>query len=345
MKAAILRDVKKMEVKDIPTPKCPEDGLLLRVKACAVCGTDVKIYNYGHILLKLPRVLGHENAGVIEEVGPKAGDFKKGSRVAVAAVINCLKCEFCRAGKPTMCKNLEAFGYHYDGGFEEYMVVPAKAIGADCVNEIPENVSFEEVSLAEPLACCIHGQKLSGVELGKSVAVVGAGPLGSMHAQLARMAGAYPVILIDVEAKRLEMAEFSRPTFSIDASKDDPVKKVMEITGGRGLDCVIVACSAKPAQRYSLELVARCGSVNFFGGLPKTDSMVELDTNLIHYKECRVVGTHGSAAVDNRNAIKLIASGEINVRALISKKISIDQLEGALASKPDVTAMKTIVTP
>ena len=345
MKTAILRNVKKIEVKDVPVPECPADGLLLRVKACAVCGTDLKIYNYGHIHLKLPRVLGHENAGIIEEVGPKAGDFKKGSRVAVAAVINCLKCEFCRAGKCTMCANLEAFGYHYDGGFEEYMVVPAKAIAADCVNEIPENVTFEEASLAEPLACCIHGQKLSGVELGKSVAIVGAGPLGSMHTQLARMAGAHPVVLIDVEEKRLEMAGFSKPTFTIDASKDDPVKKVTEITGGRGVDCVIVACSAKAAQKYSLELVARCGSVNFFGGLPKTDSVVELDTNLIHYKECCVVGTHGSAAVDNKNAIKLIAGGRVNVKPLISKKIAIDQLEATLASKPDIAAMKTVVTP
>jgi L-iditol 2-dehydrogenase len=345
MKAAILQDVKKIEVKDVPVPECPADGLVLKVKACAVCGTDFKIYNYGHIHLTLPRVLGHETAGIIEEVGADAGDFKRGSRVAVAAVVNCLRCEFCRAGNCTMCATLEAFGYHYDGGFEEYMVVPAKAIAVDCVNEIPENVSFEEASLAEPLACCIHGQKLSGVELGKSVAVVGAGPLGSMHAQLAKNAGAHPVILIDVEPKRLEMAAFSEPTFAIDASKDDPVKKVMELTEGKGVDCVITACSAKAAQQYSLELVARCGSVNFFGGLPKTDSVVELDTNLIHYKECYVVGTHGSAAIDNKNAIRLIASGRVNVKPLVSRKITIDQLEATLASKPDITAMKTIVTP
>jgi len=345
MKAAILENIKKMKVKDIGKPPCPADGLLLKVKACAVCGTDVKIYNYGHIHLHLPRVLGHETAGIIEEVGRRAGDFRKGCRVAVAAVINCLKCEFCRSGKPTMCENLEAFGYHYDGGFEEYMVLPAKAIAADCVNEIPENVSFEEAAIAEPLACCIHGQKLSGVELGKSVAIIGSGPLGCMHVQLARKIGAHPVILIDIEPDRLEIARFANPTFTIDASRTDPVKKVMELTGGRGIDCVIVACSAGQPQKYSLEMVARCGSVNFFGGLPKTDSLVELDTNLIHYKECYVVGTHGSAAVDNQNAIKLISSGQINLKPLISKTISIAQVEETLSTKPDVAAMTTLVTP
>ena len=345
MKAAVLENIKKMKVKDIGKPACPADGLLLKVKACAVCGTDVKIYNYGHIHLHLPRVLGHETAGIIEEVGRRAGDFKKGSRVAVAAVINCLKCEFCRSGKLTMCENLEAFGYHYDGGFEEYMVVPAKAIAADCVNETPDNVSFEEAAIAEPLACCIHGQKLSGVELGKSVAIIGSGPLGCMHVQLARKIGAHPVILIDIEAKRLEMARFAGPTSEIDASKEDPVKGVMDLTRGRGVDCVIVACSAKEAQKYSLEMVARCGSVNFFGGLPKTDSLVELDTNLIHYKECSVVGTHGSAALDNQNAIKLIGSGQIDLKPLISKTIPIDEIEETLSTKPDIGALKTIVTP
>ena len=133
MKAALLQEVGKLEVKDVPQPKCDEEGIVIKVAACAVCGTDVKVYRHGHRLIVPPRVTGHEVAGTIVEVGSRVSDLKVGDRVVIAPAIPCGECRTCRRGYLGMCDDLTAIGYHYDGGFAEYMAVPPRAVRIGCV--------------------------------------------------------------------------------------------------------------------------------------------------------------------------------------------------------------------
>lgn len=335
MKRAVLTDVKRMRVESVERPICPSDGLLVRIQTCAVCATDVKIYNYGHHLLKLPRVLGHELAAVIESVGEKQSDrFKPGQRVAICAVINCGECRYCDRAVPSMCENLEAFGYHYDGGYEEYMVVPARAIRCGGVNVLSDQVSFAEASLAELLACAINGQNLSDFRLGESVLIIGSGPVGILHAQLAQRRGASDIYLADINPGKLDSARAicgdNLAGTMVNTDLDEFLREVQNVTDGHGFDQVMLCCNVGEMQRIGLECVAKMGCVNFFGGLPRGNSHVELDTNIIHYRQCRVVGTHGSSALENRMALQLIDRGLIDVKSLISETIGLEGLEESL---------------
>ncbi len=350
MRRAVLRDVKTLAFEEVNRPACPEDGLLVKMKTCSVCATDVKIYNHGHQLLQLPRVLGHEIAGIVAETGPRAaGGFAPGQRVAVCAVINCGRCDYCLRGAPSMCLDLEAFGYHYDGGYEEYLAVPAKSIQCGGVNVLPETMSFQEASLAELLACSINGQNLSGFQLGQSVLIIGVGPVGLMQAQLARARGVSCVWVADVLAEKRALAEAllgDGVAGTLDTADEGAfLDAVQAVTDGRGFDQVMLCCGVGSIQRVSLACVAKMGCVNFFGGLPKGNSLVELDTNLIHYKQCRVVGTHGSSALENREALAMIHAGLIDVKPLVTETIPLDALEDALrVTRPAPSRLKSVVT-
>jgi len=334
MKAALFQEVGKLEIADAPMPKCPEGGLLIDVGGCAVCGTDVKIYHHGHRLIVPPRVTGHEVAGTIIEVGASVKGFAEGERVAVAAALPCGSCYYCSRGWQTMCDNLTAMGYHYDGGFAEFMAVPEVAVRTGCVNKVPEGMSLEEAALAEPLACVINGHELCKVSMGQTVAVIGAGPIGCFQVQLAKAEGAKKVMLFDISAERLAMSAHMGADVSVDSSKEDAVERVMDETDGRGAEVVIVACSSGKAQELGLRMVAKRGVVNFFGGLPKDQPFIQFDSNLAHYREFYVIGNTGSTPRHNAMAVDLIASGRIDAKSLISHRLPIEKtLDGILTTE------------
>jgi L-iditol 2-dehydrogenase len=343
MKAAVLEAVGVMNVKDIPVPKCGEDEVLLKIAACAVCGTDVKVYHHGHKHIRPPRVTGHEISGTVVEVGKGVKDFKIGDRVAVAPAVPCGECRFCRRGIQGMCDNLLAIGYQWDGGFAEYMAVPGRAVKTGCLNKIPDGMSLEEAAIAEPLACCINAQELAWVGLGQTVVVIGAGPIGCFHVQLARANGATKVILVDISAERLAMSQIVRPDASVDGSATDAIKAVLGLTDGDGADVVITACSSGKAQEQALQMVAKRGVVNFFGGLPKDKPFIQFDSNLTHYREFYVVGNHGSSPQHNQMAIALIASGKIAAKPLISHRLSIAETLEGIALTEKAKGLKVII--
>jgi len=329
MKAALLREVGSMEITDVPVPECPPDGLLMRVHSCAVCGTDVKVYRHGHRLIVPPRITGHELAGEIVEVGKDVTGFEVGQRVAVAPAVPCGKCRYCRRGIQSMCDDLTAIGYMYDGGFAEFMAVPPLAVANGCVNSVPENVSYEEASLAEPLACCINAHELAWVGLGQTVVVIGAGPIGCLNVQLARARGATRTILVDISDRRLELSRRVNADLCLNSSEENATARIMDETEGAGADIVIVACSSGKAQEQALDMVAKRGVVDFFGGLPKDDPYINFNSNLTHYREFYVVGNHGSTPRQNALALDLIAAGKIDARSLITHRLNISRtIEG-----------------
>jgi L-iditol 2-dehydrogenase len=213
------RDIR---VEDAPAPPAGPGDLVIRVRNCSTCGTDAKIWRSGHPNLRPPRVLGHEVAGEVVEVGQGADRWSVGDRVQVIAAIPDGTCHECRHGRMTVCPNQELIGYHYDGGFAERMRVPAKALAVDGVNRVPDGLSFAEASLAEPLSCVINGQEHARVGEGDTVVVVGAGPIGCLHVRLARARGAARVFLIELSRRRLEMAAMVAPDEAIGADTTSP---------------------------------------------------------------------------------------------------------------------------
>jgi len=346
MKAAVLEKIEDLRIKDIPVPSPGPLELVIKVKACAVCGTDVKVYHSGHRHIRFPRVTGHEVSGEIVEVGKEITAYRKGQRVAVAPAVPCGECYYCRRGIQGMCDNLTAIGYHYDGGFAEYMLVPEPAVRNGCVNELPPNLSFEEAAIAEPLACVINGQELSRVKLGDTVVVIGAGPIGYFHLDLAKSRGVAKTILAEVSRERLDAAKAqNKADVYINPASEDLTKRVMDETEGRGAEVVIVACSSGKAQEQALQLVAKRGNINFFGGLPKDKPYINFDSNLVHYREFYVVGTHGSSPRHNQLALKLIAQGKIEAKKYITKELPLDRVLEGILTVEKAQGLKTVIKP
>src|SRR5262245_32278946 len=246
MKALRFYAPEDVRLEEVPEPECGAGEVKLRVRNCSTCGTDVKIWHNGHQNLTPPRVIGHEIAGEVVEVGAdvnatygsawQAGDWAK-----VIAAWPCGDGHECRKGWMAVCQNQTSVGYQYDGGFAEYMIVPREVLKVDGLNRIPDNVGFDEASAAEPFACAINAQELLGIEPGDTVVVFGAGPIGCMHIRIARgVHGCGPVYLVDVNAERLQMsAEAVQPEETINGSEVDVVERVMELTDDRGAEVIL----------------------------------------------------------------------------------------------------------
>jgi L-iditol 2-dehydrogenase len=319
-----------VRLEDAPEPSAGRGDLVIKVRNCSTCGTDAKIYKSGHPNLSPPRVIGHEVAGEVVEVGEGAGGWAAGDRVQVIAAIPDGECYECRRGWMTICANQESIGYQYDGGFADFMRIPAKVLRVDGVNRIPDNISYAEASVAEPFACVINGQELARVGDGDTVVVVGAGPIGCLHVRLARARGAERVFMVELSRQRLDMAA-SRvdPDAAIAAGETDVIEEVKKLTDGRGADVIITAAASGKAQEDALQMAARRGRISFFGGLPRDNPVIACDSNLVHYRELTIVGANGSSPTHNKQALELIASGDVPVDDLITHRLPLEQvLEG-----------------
>lgn len=345
MKAAVLEGIDKLTVKEVETPKVTDDSLVLKVKACAVCGSDIRIYHYGNPRVKYPQIIGHEIAGDVVEVGSRVKRFKPGDRVAIGADVPCGECSFCRDGIGNNCPINYAMGYQFAGGFAEYILVDPLVINYGPIHKIPDNLSYDEATLAEPLACCINGLELSWVSLGDIVVVIGAGPVGCMLAELAKVMGARKTIISQRSKVRLEMAKNYDIDVVISATEEDFTQRVLEETDGMGADVILTAASTLEAQAQAIPVVKKRGRINLFAGLPKGTPPLALDSNLLHYKEAYLFGSHGSTPRHHRMALELLSSGRIQAKKYISHNFNLDQIMEAFATVESRQGMKVIVNP
>ena len=337
-----------LRLEDVPEPTCGTDEVKIRVKNCSTCGTDVKIRKNGHQNLAPPRIIGHEIAGEVVEVGSGvAGDWKPGDRVQVIAAVPCGKCHECRKGWMAVCQNQTSVGYQYDGGFAEYMIVPREVLAVDGMNRIPDGVGFAEASAAEPFACAINAQEQLGIEPGDDVVIFGAGPIGCLDVRIARgVHRAGRIILVDINSERLKMsADAVKPDVVINASEVNIVEEILKLTGGRGADVIITATPANITQEQAVSMAARNGRISFFGGLPKTNPTITLDSNLVHYRQLHIHGANGSAPEHNRRALDYIASGEVPVADLITRRIRLRDVMDAFGIVERGEAIKVTVEP
>ena len=347
MKAAVVYGQNDLRVMQVPVPDVISGSIRIKVEACAICGTDKRIYKMGDFRASYPVITGHEIAGTVESIDPGVTTFKVGDRVCVAPGHGCGLCETCKSGYPNVCTNPHpSLGYKLNGGFAEYMAVPEHILRLGFVNKIPENLSFIQASMSEIIACCINAQNNAGVKTGDTVLVMGAGPAGIIHSHLAKLRGAKKVILTQRSRFRLDKAAALFPDVVDDiipSTEEDLFARVAELTSGKGADVVFVCAPSREAQEQALELAAPRGRVNFFGGLPKDDRHVSLDSNNLHYKELFVSGASSSQPSGNIEALELLSKRIIDPDKLITNIYSLSDIDAGFSVMESRDCIKVVI--
>jgi len=325
MNAEMLYGVKDLRIQETEIPRIGDGEVLVKVKAATTCGTDLKIYQRGYVekIIKLPTIFGHEWAGEVVDIGTKLEWPQKGMRVRAGNSAPCLHCTMCQKGKYNLCENMIWLW----GAYAEYIKVPARMVLVN-MQEIPAHVSYEEASLAEPLACVLHGVEEAGVKLGDNVAIIGAGPIGLLHLLTVKKMGVEKAIMIDLVDERLDFAKKVGADETINSGRENAMEKVREYTSGYGADVAIEAIGVPATWEQAFKLARKGGTVLEFGGCPP-GTEIRLDAEQLHYGEMKVLGAFHATPLHFRKALNLIASRTIDVRPLITRKMKLAQLREA----------------
>lgn len=342
MKAAFLTGKKEITLKEVPCPTTEPGGFLLKVLACGVCGSDVRAWEEG---IPGRGGIGHEISGLVLETHEKAIDssgFKAGDHVVVAPV-SCGVCEYCLSGNEHMCPERTHAGFVGPGGFSEILSVPEYVVQKGAVYRVPDNLEPEIATLVEPLACVLHGQEKLDIGPGKSVAVIGGGPVGVMHAALSRYRGADAVFIADMNEERLKMASWVKADRYINARSEDTTRVILSETGHRGVDCVIVACSSPVAQSSAIDMTKTMGEVLFFSGLARDREEVALNVGLIHRKEISLKGSRNAGRRHFDLALRLLSGGRLPLQRLVTHVFDLEDVSAAFGAIEKGEAMKAVV--
>ncbi len=347
MKAAVLKEIGKIDIEEVKIPECIPQSILIKVKVSALCGSDIRAFRTGREQLKLPQIMGHEIVGEVVQVGRDVPNVQEGERLAVVPSIPCTKCRICKRGlSPDLCPDHVSIGFAYPGGFAEYMLIPSIAVQSHSYVPIPDGLDFDTAVLAEPLGCVIHGQDLVRTSAADRVIVIGAGPIGCMHALVARYRGARQVILIQRSRERLELAQNLGVADSyLSVLDQDPVEWVRDITHGELAEIVIVAVSSKTAQQMAMQLVGTAGRVSFFGGLRVSDPFIQISSNRVHYEELVITGAAGTGPQEMERALNLLAENTGEMRKLVTQKFALDEIHKAIRVAEQRTELKLTLKP
>ena len=344
MKAAIYHGIGDMRVEECPKPRIRAGELLVRVRACAVCGGDLRTFRHGHPKIHPSVILGHEFAGVVAEVGADAPSELMGARIVAAPAIGCGACAYCRAGHTHLCGARETIGFSMDGAFAEYVRIPARAVQLGNVQHIPDDVDDLSAALTEPLACVVNGQEALGIGTGDTVAVIGAGPIGILHAELARAAGAR-VLLLNRSAQRLADVHDMGYDAYIETGADGGVQAVRDVTDGRGADVVIVTAGSAAAMAAGIAMTARMGRVSLFAGLPQDAPPLPLDVNLIHYRQIALHGAFSSEPRHNARALEYIRSGQVRAARILTHAVALSDIAHGFDLVEQRAGLRVVILP
>lgn len=338
MRAMIFYGPGKLVLEEVQIPEPANDEILVQVRTSTTCGTDLKALKRGYRLLTPPCGFGHEFSGDVVRVGKQVKRFKPGMRVTAHNSAPCNRCFYCKQGQHNLCENI-IFNY---GTYAEYHIVPGPIVELNTF-PIPNHVSYAQAPLIEPLMCVVHGQRVLQIQHGERVAVIGTGPIGLMHIQLSRLAGAVQIIAVDLSDKRLGIAKKLGATHTLSAGEDNS-KEIRRLTGGRGVDVAIESAGAVEAWHTAIHSVRKGGRVEFFGGL-KENTPVEFDTGLIHYGELTLYGTFHGTPLDVQRAYELIVSGVVDTDSLISDEMPLEQAVEALGRMDKGEVIKVALRP
>ena len=348
MKAATYLGKEQLPVRDVPDPQLDDGEVLLEIDACTVCGTDLRTYRHGDAKIQPPRILGHEFCGrVVASRAPADSKVSLGDRVVMYIVLLHGNDRYVEMGRANLSSHRTTMSYHHDGAYAPFMKVPAAGVRQGNLFKVTnEAIPAAHLSLAEPLGCVMNAHSRLRVGLKDTVAVIGAGPIGIMHAVIARAQGAQKVIILDNNPRRLEMAR----AFDLDAAvlvqKDGAHREeVARLTDGCGPDVTVVAVSAAAAQNDALEIAAKAGRVNFFAGLPKSDPVAPLNVNHVHYKELEISGSYSEKKSDFQAAFALIQSGRFPADKIVTHTLPLARVEEAFGLMESGEALKVSIHP
>jgi len=330
----------------VPMPEPGPGEAVLDVGACGICGTDLRIAKGAHRAYKpgTVRIPGHEIAGTVVAAGPGT-NLPEGQAAFIAPNIGCGHCAQCRAGRVNLCINPQALGITLDGAFAEYVRLPAELIAQGNVMPVPNDVDFGALALVEPLAAVLRGSRACNIAAGDLVLISGAGPIGLLHLQVAKLHSPRAVVVSEPSDERRAQAAEWGADHVIDPLEEDLPGLIRELSEGRGTDVIIIAAPAPQAQEQAIELAAPGGRINFFGGLPKERSHITIDSNAIHYKELIVTGTTANTTEDCKEALKLVMERKIDTGRIISERHPLSEAHEAFAAAASTKALKVVIEP
>jgi len=303
-----------MELREAPVPEIEAHEVLVQVKAVGICGSDLHIHDWDtSVPMNPPMITGHEFSGVIVQIGREVAGWKEGDRVTAEPTYSaCGVCRYCQSGFYNLCLERRILGFWTDGAFAEYVRVPARRL-----HRLPENVSFQEAAMTEPLACCVHAVlELTGISPGERVLVSGPGTMGLLSLQMVTLSGGSAVVLgTGVDAGRLELARELGAARTVDIEREDPWEVIGPMTGGLGADVFLECSGAPPAATAGIHLSRKQGRYTQIGlfGRP-----IEVDYEKIALKELRVTGSFAQKWSAWRTALDLLAAGRVNLKPLVT---------------------------
>ena len=345
MKAAVYYAPGDIRIEDRPEPAGTDDNLVVEVKCCAICGTDLKLATVGNLRCHPPRIIGHEMAGRIVHTGKNAKSFSLGERVTIATTISCGKCRYCVKGLGNVCPFSKPISYDFDGAFAKYIAIPPEALEGGNVVKIPDSVGDDAAALSEPISCAVNAQEIAGVGEGETVLILGGGPLGAINAETAKAFGASEVVIVQRSEPRLSMLRRLKGITAVNGMQEMLQKVLQEKTGGLGFDRVIVCAPSNEAQEKSLSYARKGGSISLFASLPKETSGITLDSRLIHYGELRITGASDSRPEHVKKALGLIRDGMIDTESIITHRLSLNEFHTGIELMKNKQCLKVMIYP
>lgn len=343
MKALVLKEYNVINYQDVPEPEYGSDDLLVRIKACAICGSDVHGMDGSTGRRIPPVIMGHEASGIIAEVGTDVKEFAIGDRITFDSTISCGECYYCRKGQINLCDNRRVLGvscddYRQDGAFAEYITIPQRI-----AYHLPEEISFEQAAMVEPVSIAVHAVNRSAFSLNDTVVVVGVGMIGLFVVQILRITGCGRIIAIDLDEGKFELARKFGATHCLSAGQEDLLPQIAKLTQGRGADFAFEVVGITPAVKTAVDVLRKGGSLTLVGNL-KQQINFPLQSVVI-----RQISLYGSCASSGEypTCLDLISQGKVNVDTLISATAPLK--EGAIWFKrlydKEPGLMKVILTP
>jgi len=338
MKVATYYALDDIRIEDKPKPKIHHDEILVEMKACGICGSDLMEW---YLRNRAPLVLGHEPAGLIVEAGKRVEGFEVGDRVFVHHHVACLKCHYCKRGDYTMCQQFSQT--HIEpGGFAEHFRVPAPNLQIDTL-KLPSNVSYEEATLIEPVGCCIRAQNKCNIQKGDTMAVIGAGPSGIIHVMLAKMSGATKTIVSDTVEYRLKAAKRFGADLTVNPQREKLTERVKDATEGRGADVVIVTAPNVKALEDGIQICRKGGTLCLFAPTQPLEQ-ARLSPHRLFFSEITIVPSYSTSHIETRLALQLISSGRIKTKELITHRFPLSQtVEAFKTAAKSKECLKVIV--
>jgi L-iditol 2-dehydrogenase len=343
MIAAVFEKPETMQVKEVPLHSCGPSDMIVQVHACGICGGDIRNFSTGLRNGVTSQIMGHEFTGTVVEKGSRVTQFSIGDVLALAPDVSCGTCWYCTHDLVNLCENHRMIGTHWPGGFAEFVHLPEEVLQHGCIHHLPDGVTLEEGCLSEPASSVIATQERMDVKAGDTVLILGDGPIGFLHAEVAYARGADQVILAG--RSRLDVASQFAIDRVLNYTTDDIVQQVREMTHGRGAEVAICANASVQSQQLAVDAVRKRGKVVLFGGVPASNPMTMLNSNTIHYNEIEIIGTFSYQRRHHAQALQAISTHAIEASRYFTKTVSLQHiLEGFTAAR-NREALKVLVKP